>query len=142
MALTLRKVTIDDAEDLLRWKNEEDTRKNSIVTDAVIDLFDHMEWLKKTLADPTVEFYIIKDGSQSVGDVRLNHGEKETEISIRMDKSCRGRGLATQVIAMFKSPLTAKIRVHNVASMRVFIANGYRPEEFIAEPAPYLIFRK
>lgn len=141
MALTLRKVEMTDAADLLRWKNEEDTRKNSIVTDAMIDLDDHIKWLTKTLADSTVEFYIILDDGERVGDVRLNHVE-ETEISIRMDKKCRGRGLATQVISMFKAPLLAKIRAHNVASMRVFITNGFRPDEYVEKPVPYYIFRK
>jgi RimJ/RimL family protein N-acetyltransferase len=141
MSLTLRKAQMKDAQMLLGWKNEEDTRRNSIVTDKVIAVADHLKWLERTLADDSVELYVIEDSGFPIGDVRLDKGA-ETEISIRMDASCRGRGLATQVIAMFKSPLTAKIRVHNVASMRVFIANGYRPEEYVAEPAPHLIFRK
>lgn len=140
--ITLRKATIDDADMLLGWKNEEDTRKNSILTDAVIDLFDHTMWLRKTLADPAVDFNIILDDGKPVGDVRVNPWRDEREISIRMDKKCRGRGLATQVIALFRGPLVAKIRAHNVASMRVFIANGYRPEEYIEQPVPYYIFRK
>ena len=140
--ITKRKVTLDDADMLLSWKNEEDTRKNSIVSDAKIDIVDHVHWLRKTLANPDIEFYIILDDNKAVGDVRINPWEGEREISIRMDKQYRGRGLATQIIALFRGPLVAKIRAHNVASMRVFIANGYRPEQFIDGPAPYYIFRK
>lgn len=148
MTITLRKVKMSDASLLLKWKNEADTRANSIVTGAHIKMVNHLKWLKAALKDPAISsFDIILVDGKAVGDVRVNWvigkgGNMEKEISIRMDKKCRGRGLATQVIAMFDSPMTAKIRVHNVASMRVFIANGYRPEEYIAEPAPYLIFRK
>lgn len=140
--IKLRKVTMEDAENLLKWKNEEDTRKNSIVTDAVILMEDHLKWLEKTLADKNVDFYIIENDGLPLGDVRLERKDKEAEISIRMDKASRGLGLATQIIALFRGPLMAKIRIHNLASMRVFIANGYRPTDYITEPVPYLIFRK
>ena len=140
--ITLRDVTMDDAEMLLRWKNEEDTRKNAILTDAMIAMDDHRKWLERTLADHTVQFQIILDDGEPVGDVRVNLWNGEREISIRMDKKCRGRGLATQVIALFRAPLVAKIRAHNIASMRVFIANGFRPEQYITDPVPYYIFRK
>lgn len=140
--IKLRKVTMEDAENLLKWKNEEDTRKNSIVTDALILMEDHVKWLEKTLADANVDFYIIENEGAQLGDVRVERKGAESEISIRMDVSSRGAGLATQIIGLFRGALMAKIRVHNLASMRVFIANGYRPNEYVAEPVPYLIFRK
>ena len=146
----LRRVTMADAENLLKWKNEEDTRKNSIVTDAVIKIEDHLVWLEKTLNDPTVDFWIVEYDGQDMGDVRLNHGEEETEVSIRLDKSCRGKGLATDVIGIMSrlknykldpdlskvncKRLVAKITAHNLASMRVFITNGYKPYEYIRVP--------
>ena len=98
--INLRKVTIEDAENLLRWKNEEDTRKNSIVTGELIKMEDHLVWLQKTLNDPSVDFWIIEDDGVPMGDLRLNHGKTETEISIRLDKAARGKGLATAVIGM------------------------------------------
>ncbi len=150
--INLRKVTVEDAENLLKWKNEEDTRRNSIVTGEIIKLENHLEWLKKTLTDPTVQFWIIEDDGVPVGDLRLNHGETESEISIRLDKSCRGKGLATAVIGMVECPkrLVAKIVAHNLASMRVFISNGYKPYEYICgkydpvldKTINYYIFKK
>jgi RimJ/RimL family protein N-acetyltransferase len=144
MEITLRPATMDDAELLLRWKNEEDTRKNSIVTDEVIKMENHLKWLEATLLDWSTTFRIILLDGVPVGDVRtqIQLESNMQEISIRMDKQYRGMGLATQVIAMFNGPLLAKIRAHNIASMRVFIANGYRPEKFVDGPAPYYIFRK
>lgn len=150
--ITFRKVIMSDAEDLLRWKNEPDTRANSIVTDAIIELEGHLMWLEKTLADKTVEFYIIQLNGESIGDLRLNHGKKETEVSIRMDKRFRGKGLATHVIGLIEpgKVLVAKIRAHNLASMRVFYSNGFRPERayrlngeiVTAGPVDYYVFKK
>lgn len=136
MKLSFRAVTMEDAELLLSWKNEEDTRKNSIATDAVIQMEDHLKWLSERVLRE--EFYIILLDDQAVGDVRL----EGDEISIRMDKKYRGMGLATQVIAQFPYANTAKIRTHNVASMRVFLANGFRPAEHVGGEAPYLIFKR
>lgn len=138
MKLTTRPVTIEDAKLLLGWKNEEDTRKNSIVTDAVIEFSDHLQWLTKRLQADPLNFWVILLDDEPVGDVRL----EGQEISIRMDKKYRGMGLATQAIAMFSGPLCAKIRTHNIASMRVFLANGFRPVEHVECDAPYLIFKK
>lgn len=140
--ITLRQVNINDAKNLLKWKNEQDTRNNSIVSTQPITLVNHMEWLKKTLADPNISFYIIDINGEPAGDVRLNYSDNETEISIRMDKKYRGMGLATQVIGMFHGHLIAKIVAHNIPSMRVFIANGYRPAKFLTEPVPHYIFEK
>lgn len=138
MKLNTRLVTIEDAEMLLGWKNEEDTRKNSIATDAVIEMVDHMSWLSKRLQDTPLNFWVILLDDEPVGDLRL----EGQEISIRMDKKYRGMGLATQVIAMFSGPLVAKVRTHNIASMRVFLANGFRPIEHVDCNSPYLIFKK
>lgn len=142
--INLRKVTIEDAGNLLKWKNEEDTRKNSIVTGEMIKLEDHLVWLKKTLEDPSIDFWIIEDDGLPMGDLRLNHGRTETEISIRLDKASRGKGLATAVVGMVEcsNKLVAKIVAHNLASMRVFISNGYKPYEYIQGEVNYYIFKK
>lgn len=144
--ITFRKATMDDAADLLKWKNEFDTRMNSIVTTDEIKGGPHLIWLANTLADRSVEFLIIELGGEAIGDLRLNHSEREIEVSIRMDKKFRGQGLATQVIGLItepgKKPLAAKIVAQNLASMRVFISNGYRPEEYVQGPVNYYVFKR
>lgn len=146
MAINLRPATANDAVNLLKWKNEEDTRKNSIVSDKVITMENHLGWLHNTLANPMIDFWIIEDDGVPVGDVRLNHSASgEAEISIRMDKAYRGKGTATAVIGMVEPVgvrFVAKIRAHNLASMRVFISNGYKPYEFVDGSTPYYIFKK
>ncbi len=142
--ITLRNVTMADAADLLKWKNEADTRRNSLLPEVVIEMKDHLVWLERTLSDPSVQFFIIEKDGRAVGDLRLNEGSDETEVSIRLDREFRGQGLATRVISMVPrgKPLMAKIVSHNIPSMRVFIANGYRPAEYCDTTPSYYVFRK
>ena len=132
---------MDDADILLAWKNEEDTRKNSIVTQDIITRENHLSWLKECLSDSNRELNIILLDEAPVGDVRLDKGN-EIEISIRLDRKYRGKGLATAVIGMFPAPLIAKIVTRNLASMRVFISNGFKPYEYVQGKVAYYIFRK
>jgi RimJ/RimL family protein N-acetyltransferase len=140
--LTFRPVTMDDAEMLLRWKNENDTRMNSIISQASIPIENHLKWLAGTLKDESVEFRIILLNGEPIGDLRLNHGQ-ETEVSIRLDKAYRGNGLATRVVGMVRDEnLMAKIVTHNLPSLRVFLANGYKLQEYVIGPVAYYILRK
>lgn len=112
---------MDDAQMLLRWKNDPLTIKNSIVTDKLITMKNHLRWLRKNLDGI---FIIIVDNTP-VGDVRISGGE----IAIKLDIKYRGRGLGTEAIRLASKgkKLTAKIVKHNIPSMRVFIQNGYLP---------------
>lgn len=112
---------MDDAQMLLRWKNDPLTIKNSIVTDKLITMKNHLRWLRKHLGEISI---IIVDNTP-VGDVRISNGE----IAIKLDIKYRGRGLGAEAIKLASrgKKLTAKIVKHNIPSMRVFIQNGYLP---------------
>lgn len=134
---------MDDADMLLEWKNEEDTRMNSIATTDKINYSRHIAWLADTLESKASRLMIIEDDGVPAGDVRLDYDLYETEVSIRLDKKYRGKGLATAVIGMIREEgMKAKIRAHNLASMRVFISNGFKPYEYYTEPVPYYVFKK
>lgn len=146
----IRLATMEDAVDLLRFKNEADTRKNSIVSHDEIKMENHLVWLKQHIQDPDCELYVITNNGTPIGDVRFDHLGAEIEISIRMDKAYRGFGMATSIVGFAGSimqantgkTLVAKIVEGNVASMRVFIANGYRPEVYEKGETSYYIFKK
>jgi len=141
--LSLRRATMNDADLLLKWKNDDETRRNSIVSREPIKRENHLFWLERTLQDRSVELYIICYNGLFVGDLRLNHHDDGTEVSIRLDKIQRGQGLARRAIGMAHGEkLYAKIVPHNVASMRAFLANGYKPVKFVKEPVEHYIFRR
>ena len=53
------------------------------------------------------------------------------EVSLEVDPACRGRGLGTALARAARSlvngPLWAQVAPANVASLRAFLAAGYRP---------------
>ena len=126
--ITLREATIEDAKFLFDLKNDEDTRKNSIVTEDLILWENHLPWLEKRLEKPGMNIIMLDD--TPVGDLRLDYGDK-TEIGIRIIKEFRGQGIAQKAVNMCLGSLVAHIVDGNIASMRTFIANGFKPVEYI-----------
>ena len=134
--ITLRSATIADAEDLLKWKNDPDTRRFAIRTHEEIQLTDHMHWLGKALANPNVRIYIILCEEQPCGDIRFELHSSYTEVAIKIDRAFRGKGVgaealrqATEVHKNLRPAgqlLLAKIVYGNAASMHLFENEGYR----------------
>lgn len=112
-----RTATMNDAKNLLKWKNQADTRKFTIATHDKIKMSDHLKWLKDNLDSN----YIIGD---NLGTVRLH----DNEIAIRIDTKHQGKGIAEQAIKHFRrGAMTAKIVEGNIKSMRLFIKCGFKP---------------
>ena len=135
--ITLRPATIEDAKFLFDLKNDEDTRKNAIVTEDLILWENHLPWLEKRLESPGMNIILLDD--VPVGDVRFDYG-LETEIGIRLMPEFRGQGIARRVISMCLGKLVAYIAEGNIASMRTFLANGYKPVEYIKGAKNYYRF--
>ena len=121
MKYTLRKATLEDANKLLRWKNDYTVRKYSIASNERIKKENHIRWLKKNID----KIQIITDGKIDYGDIRLTD-----EIAIKIDKKYRGKGIGDWAIKQVKGDYVAKIVDGNVCSMRLFIKNGYLPVKY------------
>jgi RimJ/RimL family protein N-acetyltransferase len=117
-SIRLRKATLEDAEILLKWKNDSETRKWAMVTHDKIKIEDHIKWLDKHYK----EIAIITDGKVDYGNIRIN----KEEIAIVIDKKYRGYGIAKKVLAKIKTNRIAKIVDGNIASMRLFIGAGFK----------------
>jgi RimJ/RimL family protein N-acetyltransferase len=120
--------------DPISMKNARETGETSIQ--------DHMRWFWKTLKDDSVEVYIGEReeegrfGRFDVGIIRFNYGDP-TEIAIHLHPIIRGRGYGTKVLRKsiekfcLKNPnekvLMATIRPSNIASIRIFEKNGFKP---------------
>ena len=121
--MTLRPMTMADADKMLEWKNYEETRKFSISTPHEISAKDHFEWLQKNLE----YFSIIMSDRFRVGAVRRQNGE----ISIWIDRDFRGFGYATDAIKMVsKIGNIARIVDGNVPSFRAFLRAGFFPIKY------------
>lgn len=123
MSIKLRPATIEDAQDLFRWKNDPVTRRFSILTKNKIKWEDHLEYLNKNIGS----FQIITDGENSFGAIRITD-----EVAIWLDKKYRGKGIAFEALQqIIERGMVAKIVNGNIASFRLFISLGFKPIEYM-----------
>ena len=121
-ALTFRIATIDDADLLLAWRNDPDTRANSHTT-GVVTREAHVAWLSTALADPQRAIRIAELDGVAVGTIRLDQAGDHYELSWTIAPSARGKGIGK---AMLKATLTqldkpahAEIKAGNPASQHI-----------------------
>lgn len=132
--MELRKATMDDAEAILCWRNDETTRAGSF-TQKIITLDTHKNWMKSKLSDEKCRMLMLVDGDELLGNIRLDlEGENSeiAEISYMINPECRGRGYGKDILRMVEKELPATVKVltgfvklENVASQKCFESSGY-----------------
>lgn len=126
--LTFRKATIDDAKILFDWRNDPETRRQSINTGEII--WDkHLEWFKKSLINPNRKIMIAMFQDEEVGTIRLDIEKPYSELSWTVASSARGRGIGTKMVEravkFFERPLKAQIKPENLASIKIAETAGF-----------------
>ena len=139
-AVKLRPATMNDAADLLRWRNDPQTRAMSL-SDAIVSLEAHRRWMEAKMSDPASRVYIAEDRERglSVGVGRLDIvAAGRVLLSLTVDPEQRGRGYAMRIIEQLVAcvqtgdagqlaVLVAEVREENQASLRAFTAAGFEP---------------
>ncbi len=132
--MELRRATMDDAEVILKWRNDERTRAGSFTQD-IISLDSHKKWMKSKLEDSNCYLFILAEGDELLGNVRLDltgeNGEVG-EISYVINPDHRGKGYGKEILRVLETAVPSCVRAlagfvktDNVASQRCFEANGY-----------------
>lgn len=132
----MRRVTLEDADVLLEWRNDPATRAASLST-VPVERASHIRWLSRTVGDPRHELYIGEQGDVAVGTVRFDLApEGVAEVSITVAPLHRGRGLALPLLRAGLEAhanttkncrrILARIREENVASRALFASAGFR----------------
>ncbi len=113
---------MDDAELLLEWRNDPDTRMASHST-AVVKRDEHFQWLKDVIESSDVQLYIAECERVSVGTVRAVFRNGVYELSWSIAAKARGKGIGKRVVGELVSridgPIRAEIRRGNWASTRI-----------------------
>ena len=132
--MELRRATMDDAEAILKWRNDERTRAGSFTQD-IISLGSHKKWMKSKLNESKCYLFILTDGDDLLGNVRLDlTGEQGEvgEISYVINPDYRGNGYGKEILRVLEKSVPSGVRAlagfvktDNVASQRCFEANGY-----------------
>jgi RimJ/RimL family protein N-acetyltransferase len=145
MLLALRAASFDkDWARLYAWRNDPVTVANFFSRQGLVDLKDHITWLREKLAEPaTTRIYVAEDGQASVtvGMVRFDRLAHHVECSFIVDPRHRGRGYGSRLTGAmldlmyslaasdeaWRLPLRANVKLRNYASLGAFAAAGFRP---------------
>ena len=145
--LALRPAAAGDAERLLRWRNDPQTRRASF-NEEPISQDEHEIWLAHTLAHPDRRLLIAIEDGEPIGQLRLDRlRERAAEVHVTLAPEARGHGLAVallRIVATEQAPafgagrLLARIKPGNEPSIRSFGKAGFRlscehPEEWWLE---------
>jgi len=126
--IIFRPAIINDAKLLLSWRNDPETRKQSINMEEV-PLEKHIEWLEKSLTNPNRKLLIAIIGEEPVGTIRLDIEKPYAELSWTVAPTARGRGVGTKIVKeavqLFNRSLKAKIKPGNLASMKIAESAGF-----------------
>lgn len=128
--LTLVKARKEDCNLLFDWANEESVRENSFDSSKII-YEDHYEWFIKKLKSPDTLIYIVKNGNQSIGVIRLEKRDNDSLlINYSVDVKYRRQGYGTKFLILMKEnfsnkTLIGKVKNNNMSSIRAFEKAGY-----------------
>ncbi|EIW90272.1 GCN5-like N-acetyltransferase [Alishewanella agri BL06] len=121
-SVLLRLANMADADRLLHWRNDADTRRFSLNPELVTEQ-QHRHWLEKSLSNPKRRLFIAEYNGQPVGTVRVDSTAESHLISWTLATEYRGKGLAKAMVKLLVDQLTGKIvaeiRPSNIASIRV-----------------------
>lgn len=130
----LRSARLDDADQLLAWRNQPDVRLYSR-SHEVIDPDEHVRWLADVIGAPHRHLMIGCREGKPVGVVRLDVEGDTGEVSIYLTPDARGRNNGTVLLraqeAWLRSSLpgithlVAVVLGDNAASHNLFVNNGY-----------------
>jgi len=125
-----RKAMLNDADLLLRWRNDEGSRKNSNNSAPVLPE-RHLKWLLQTLADPNRILLIAEHENVPVGTIRFDRLAPETwEMSWTVAPEFRGRGIGKALVgngtSFVAGEIQAVVKDHNLASIRIAEEAGFK----------------
>ena len=133
--LYLRPVELSDARLLFRWRNEKETRANSLHSEELV-YENHVRWLESVLGTTKTQyFFILMADLVPVGQIRLAVENEMALISYSIDVAHRGRGYGRTILQMAEEnlrdqrvylTLVGYVKEENVVSQRAFTSLQYR----------------
>ena len=131
----LRPAEYADAMLLFQWRNDRETRANSLHGEKIV-YEDHVRWLESVLGTTKTQyFFILMADLVPVGQIRLAVENEMALISYSIDVAHRGRGYGRMILQMAEEnlrdqrvclALVGYVKEENVASQRAFASLHYR----------------
>jgi RimJ/RimL family protein N-acetyltransferase len=132
--MMLREASLSDSELLLNWANSSEVRLNSF-NQRMIGYEEHHNWLVNLINSKINVIYIGSINGDDFGQVRFEMLNDVYEIDISVASAWRGQGLGVKLLLSAieklretrnRTVISAKVKVSNVASFRLFRACGFK----------------
>jgi RimJ/RimL family protein N-acetyltransferase len=141
-SIVLRVATLDDVQSLFLWRNHPTTRAASHST-AKIPFDEHLNWLKRSLANSNRRLLIAERAGVPVGSVRADFADGVWELSWIVAPDERGVGIGKAMVAAVAQsivdPVRAEVRTGNLASVHIALHAGMH---FVGESHGVLNFKR
>jgi RimJ/RimL family protein N-acetyltransferase len=133
VAMKLRRATVDDASDVLAWRNDPESIAAS-KTPKPVDRADHLQWFQRAIGDPNRLILVGEEDSQKIGMVRFDHRPDHWLVSINLAPSARGKGYGRKALSgaidalraeVGQCRIVAEVKSDNTPSLRLFEALGF-----------------
>jgi UDP-2,4-diacetamido-2,4,6-trideoxy-beta-L-altropyranose hydrolase len=131
MNLALRGILPQDASILLAWRNDPETRRNSINT-GEISWKEHVRWFEEVMHHHHEQISIAELDSIPVGVIRFSWNEHNNscDVSFTVASEYRGRGVGLRMVqqaieGLRSTRILARVKSSNFASRRIFERLGF-----------------
>lgn len=135
MKIRVRKLKITDKAEVLKWRNDLTTRKNSLNINLVTQK-EHDIWFKKIFNNVSHTSFILEVDKKKVGFVTYEKKfNNKVFTSINLKPNYRGKNLGSKFLVLssqklimdgFNGTFNAKIKDDNLSSKKTFIKAGYK----------------
>ncbi|AMK75111.1 MULTISPECIES: GNAT family N-acetyltransferase [Methylomonas] len=140
--LNIRHAKLEDAMDVLRWRNDPIvcamSRQNEPISEAA-----HMSWYSGVLDNSERLLLIGVLNKKKVGAVRFDYVRESTwEVNIAIAPELRGQGLGRKLLKLAlttfyvdhaSESVSAVVRLNNEPSLKLFSALGFKQESHSGE---------
>ncbi len=140
----LREAIADDIQLLFDWANEPSVRSNSLNSEP-IPFETHRKWFDSQLTNPDSKLFILTDGAEPLGQIRIQKKNLLWEIGYSIDKKHRSKKLGEAIVRLLVERFNnysfkAIVKKENSASLKVFQNLGF--ETIPTDQADILTFVK
>jgi RimJ/RimL family protein N-acetyltransferase len=133
--VTLRPATAEDCRPVWLWRNDDETRRASFGS-SFIEYETHRRWFLQSLERSARKIYIVLEGSEPCGVVRLDVTDRQAIVSIFLDRRRQGQGIGPRALdavadvagrELHLNCLLALIKPDNYTSLAAFKRAGFTP---------------
>ena len=126
----LREISYDDWEILLEWRNEKETRNNSINSN-IIQEDEHKDFIKKIIKDSEKNQFIFEYNEKPVGTIREDLlGEDQFELSYTINPKYRGMKIGQIMMHLYlierKGSFFCEVKEKNTPSIKMIEKLGFK----------------